>query len=356
MTQRDPVDVLVVAEDPDEGGRLLAFLEGAGMVPFRCAVVGDLEAARSEIERRRRDVLVVSLGDADAALVREVRALAPGSPLVLVRPDLDESLAVDAVHEGAEDVLDGSVLDGALLRRTVLHAVERHRLARRFKEQEERLRQAQRMETVAVLAGGVAHDFNNLLTVIRGRCELAAGRAEGNAQVLADLGFIRVASDRAARLTRQLLTFSRRDVSRPRVLDINLVIEEMESLLRSVVGDSVSIQLDLGRDVGPVMVDPAHVEQVIVNLAVNARDAMEGGGEVRLETRRMVLDVGFCRIRGTLEPGPHTVLSVIDSGCGMDAETQARVFEPFFTTKPMVAARASGSPRCTASSPRRRVR
>jgi signal transduction histidine kinase len=334
----DPIGVLLVEPDEEDARRLEDWLHEKGITPFRCERVESPAQAEEALRARPADVLLIGLRTPDMnglATVQRLRAAVPSIPVVVTAPNLDDAVALEAVREGADDFLDKDAIVAGSLRRTLLYAVERHRLAARLSEQESRMRHTQRMETVAVLAGGVAHDFNNLLTVIRGRCELASRHTGADPKVMQDLSFIRVACDRASKLTRQLLTFSRRDVSRPRVLDVNMVVEDLEPLLRSVVGDSVALRMELDSTVGSVVADLGHVEQVVVNLAVNARDAMPDGGALTIETLREELDEEFCRARSVLKPGLYTVLRVTDTGVGMDADTQARAFEPFFTTKPM---------------------
>jgi two-component system cell cycle sensor histidine kinase/response regulator CckA len=199
---------------------------------------------------------------------------------------------------------------------------------------EEQLVQAQRMEAVGRLAGGIAHDFNNLLTGILGYSDiLRAGLAEDD-PLRADADEIRKAADRAASLTRQLLAFSRRQVLRSRVIDLNTVVEEMERMLRRLIGEDVELVTACASDLGPVEADPGQIEQVIANLVVNARDAMPSGGRLVIETANYEVDQRLASAHSAeMTPGPYVVLSVTDTGVGMDPETQAHLFEPFFTTK-----------------------
>jgi signal transduction histidine kinase/CheY-like chemotaxis protein/HAMP domain-containing protein len=198
---------------------------------------------------------------------------------------------------------------------------------------EEQLRQAQKMEAIGKLAGGVAHDFNNLLTVIIGRCGLLVSRIDPPNPVRHDLELIQTTADRAAALTRQLLAFGRKQVLQPRALDLNVVVEDIVPMLRRLIGEDVQLTVRLRPEIGYVMADPSQVEQVIVNLVVNARDAMPHGGQLTIETTSVDLDAGYVRRHPGTSIGPHVVLSVSDTGVGMDEDTQARVFEPFFTTK-----------------------
>jgi len=198
---------------------------------------------------------------------------------------------------------------------------------------EEQFRQAQKMEAVGRLAGGVAHDFNNLLTAITGYSELAlAGLAAGD-PLRKDIEQIWAAGERATLLTRQLLAFSRRQIFEPKVLDLNAVVAGVEKMLKPVIGEDIQLLTVLHPDLGRVRADPGQVEQVIMNLAVNARDAMPQGGQLTIETANADLDQTYARNHVPIEPGPYVMLAVSDTGQGMDEQTRSRAFDPFFTTK-----------------------
>jgi PAS domain S-box-containing protein len=199
---------------------------------------------------------------------------------------------------------------------------------------EEQFRQAQKMEAVGRLAGGVAHDFNNLLTVIIGNSELLSDAVDSTRPLAAEaLGEIRTAADRASGLTRQLLAFSRRQVLEPTILDLGDLIAKTNGLLRRLIGEDIELSTRMGHGVWQVLADRGQIEQVVMNLAVNARDAMPTGGKLTLEIERMQVDAAYAGRHGEIAPGRYVMLAVTDTGHGMDAETQARIFEPFFTTK-----------------------
>ncbi|MFN8651140.1 MAG: PAS domain S-box protein [Gemmatimonadales bacterium] len=198
---------------------------------------------------------------------------------------------------------------------------------------EQQVRQTQKMESIGLLAGGVAHDFNNWLTVIAGSCELLQENVEGNPESLELMGEILRATERATGLTRQLLAFSRQEVIEPRVLDLNGIIADTEKMLRRLLGEDVLLETSLAPQLDPVRVDPGQWTQVLMNLAVNARDAMPRGGHLTMETRTADLDAEFVRTRPALRAGRHVILSLSDTGLGMPPEVRARIFEPFFTTK-----------------------
>jgi PAS domain S-box-containing protein len=198
---------------------------------------------------------------------------------------------------------------------------------------ETQLRQAQKLEAIGRLAGGIAHDFNNLLSVILSYSEmLVESLKEG--QVRDDVQEIHNAGKRAADLTRQLLAFSRQQVLAPKILDVNELLGGMDRLLRRVIGEHIELRTLNGSKIGKIKVDPGQLEQVIMNLVVNARDAMLRGGTLTLETANVELDQSYAATHAGVEPGAYVMLAVTDTGVGMDKDVQARIFEPFFTTKP----------------------
>jgi PAS domain S-box-containing protein len=197
----------------------------------------------------------------------------------------------------------------------------------------EQLRQAQKMEAVGRLAGGVAHDFNNVLTVITGYASILMESLEPDSPQALDLRQISRSADRAAALTRQLLAFSRRQVLQPRVLNLNSLVLNAEKMLERLIGEDIEIHLSLEASLGSVSADPGQLEQVIMNLAVNARDAMPDGGDLTFETRNLEVETPRSLGHFRVAPGSYIMLAVSDTGCGMDQETVGRIFEPFFTTK-----------------------
>lgn len=201
------------------------------------------------------------------------------------------------------------------------------------KQLEEQLRQAQKMEAVGRLAGGIAHDFNNLLMVIQGYADLLTDRLRDGDPARKNAEQIQTAAQRATSLTRQLLAFSRKQMLAPKVLNIYSVVTDMEKILRRLIGEDILLECSSTTDLGLVKADRSQIEQVILNLAVNARDAMPQGGRLTIETANVELDASFSHPPAVLAPGKYVMLAVTDNGCGMDAETQAHIFEPFFTTK-----------------------
>ncbi len=198
---------------------------------------------------------------------------------------------------------------------------------------ETQLQQSRKMEAVGRLAGGIAHDFNNLLTIITGYTDLALSRPTVPLDLRSDIERIESASARAAALVRQLLAFSRKQVLQPKTLDLNAIVTNMEKLLRRLIDDHIEMVTCVQDNVGKVKADPAQIEQVIMNLVVNARDAMPQGGQLLIETSNVELDSGYAADHHPLKPGPYVMLAVSDTGIGMDAGTVVHIFEPFYTTK-----------------------
>jgi len=274
-------------------------------VPLSPGIPADFEAARrkylaGEIPQYRVDVLVRTAGGQE----KWIR---------------DASLPLRDENTGAVIGALGILLD----------ITEHKRL-------EEQLRQAQKMEAVGRLAGGVAHDFNNILTAIRGYSDLLLLGFARNDPRRADVEEIQSATERAAGLTRQLLAFSRRQVLQPKVLDLNAVIAGAEKLLRRLIGEHIRLVVRFEPALGAIRADAVQVEQVVINLAVNAREAMPGGGTLTIETANVLADVGAqSGERAPMPPGRYVELRVVDTGVGMNAETKRRLFEPFFTTREM---------------------
>jgi PAS domain S-box-containing protein len=283
--------------------------------PRACELTG---YSREELLRLRiSDTYAAEERAAAAALVSEV---ATGRPVVLERSLVRKDGTVLTVESNARRLPDGRLL-GA-----VRDITERKKL-------EDQLRQAQKLEAVGRLAGGVAHDFNNVLTAIFGYVDLVLEDVPAGSPPRQDLEEIRKAAERAAGLTRQLLAFSRQQVLQPVVLNVTDVVQDIDKMVRRLVGEDVAVRLNLASDVGNVRTDPGQLQQVIMNLVVNARDAMPTGGKLLIETDNADLTEQYAELHQPVTPGRYVMLAVSDTGTGMTAETRARIFEPFFTTK-----------------------
>ncbi len=310
-------------------------------IPVQNDEAGHLLANAVEFDRRGLDldnlppeVLVVNRAP---SFVREHSGLVAGTVAFIAVQTL--AIAVLVANVRRRRRAEGRLASQARLlamSNANLEAANRSLLAEQEERQkaEERLLHAQKMDAIGRLAGGVAHDFNNLLTVIAGYSDLVLTSVEPGDPVRPSVQEIRKAADRAGSLTHQLLAFSRKQVLQPTVTDLNAVVADMQKMLRRLIGDDVALETDLSPALPPVLVDEGQWQQVIVNLAVNARDAMQGGGILRIRTRLIENpSEAEPRAAAVLPPGPYVLLEVSDTGAGMDPQVLAQIFEPFFTTK-----------------------
>ena len=300
------------------------------------------------------DLMIIYMNRAGQALVGLDGASTPGRPLSDVHPEEWTARLTDEIFPGIlnggknwvgegqlRDVRTDQPIDVLMnifpvtdpdTRQLVCFAAVTRDITER-KRLEEQLRQAQKLESVGQLAGGVAHDFNNLLTVIIGYGELILADLPPGSAMRESVLEIYQAAQRASALTRQLLAFSRRQMSEPRVININHLIGNVEKMLRRVIGEEIDLTVNLDENAGFLRADPGHIEQVIMNLVINARDAMPGGGKLTIETSRLFVDEDFAEMHVDSTRGENVLLSVTDTGTGMTPEVRARIFEPFFTTK-----------------------
>jgi PAS domain S-box-containing protein len=251
---------------------------------------------------------------------------------------VSQRMGKDAVEEGWIEIFTFPLTDKATGKVTgvieyIRDITEQKLVEEALHRSEAQLRQAVKMEAVGQLAGGVAHDFNNILTAITGYGELLLMNPDVQDSVSRDVKDILQAAERAASLTRQLLAFSRKQVLQPQRLDLNQVVANLDKMLRRVIGEDIDLEMVLGPELGAVKADPGQIEQVIMNLAANARDAMPQGGKLTIETANTDLDEAYAQGHLEVQSGPYVMLAVSDTGVGLDPESQARIFEPFFTTK-----------------------
>jgi two-component system, cell cycle sensor histidine kinase and response regulator CckA len=259
-------------------------------------------------------------------------------PFVIVSGTIGEETAAIAMKSGAHDFLTKGKLNrlGAAVERELRDAEDRrqHKKAEEaLRKSEEQLRQSQKVEAIGRLAGGIAHDFNNLLTIINGYTELLLARLPPQDRTSRDINEIRKAGMRAASLTRQLLAFSRKQILEPKVLDMNAIVVELEKMLRRLIGEDVRLTIVQAQGLRRIKADPGQIEQVIMNLVVNARDAMPQGGNLTLETANVDLDEAYAARHVGVRSGAYILLAVSDTGSGIDKESMSHIFEPFYTTK-----------------------
>jgi signal transduction histidine kinase len=214
-----------------------------------------------------------------------------------------------------------------------MDVTERKSTEEKLRQSENQLRQAQKMEAVGRVAGGVAHDFNNLLSVIIGYSDVSLEQLEPETELYKSIAQIKKAGECAASLTRQLLAFSRQQILEPQLLNLSTVVADVTKMLRRMIGENVNLTNVLCPVLRNVKADRGQIEQVLMNLAVNARDAMPQGGQLTIETANLELEEAYARLHAPFQPGQYVTLTVADTGCGIDPETQAHIFEPFFTTK-----------------------
>ena len=329
---------LIVEDSPRDAELLVRELRKAGYEVVWERVQSEAPM-RAALDAREWDVVISDyhLPTFDPlrglALVRESgRDL----PFILVSGTIGEEVAVSAMRAGVADYLlkDNLSRLAAAVEREVRESRMRAEARDREGKLQTQLAQAQRLESIGELAGGVAHDFNNLLAVIINYAGFVARQVGDRADVGRDVAEILTAAQRAAALTRQLLTFSRREVVRPEIIDVSSVVRAVEELLARTLGEHIEVRAHLDAAPAMVLCDRGHCEQIVMNLAVNARDAMPDGGTLTIETTKVQVDEDFARLHPGIAAGPHVRLTVTDTGVGMTAEVAGRAFEPFFTTKP----------------------
>jgi two-component system cell cycle sensor histidine kinase/response regulator CckA len=328
-----PLRVLIV-EDAKLDAELLLNELSRGGYDVSSERVETAEAMRGALGRASWDIVLsdYSLPTFSAPEALSVlQSTGCDLPFIIISGTIGEETAVAALKAGAHDFL----VKGRLAR--LIPAIERELAdvaARRDRARlEEQLQQSQKMEALGRLAGGVAHDFNNMLTAILGYGALLKDQIARDTPASRDLGQIIAAAERASSLTRQLLAFSHKQVFTAESLNLNAVITEVEPMLRRLIGERITVTTELGAHLYRVMADATQLEQVLLNLSVNARDAMPNGGVITIETRNADLSEDFAITFAGASAGSHVLLSVHDTGIGMTPEVRARIFEPFFTTK-----------------------
>jgi signal transduction histidine kinase len=336
LPELERVRILVVDDDAQARALIeMALAEAKFQAELDIAV--NARSGLEQIRREQHDVYLIDqlLPDGTGVdLIAAARATGVHRPFILLTGHGSGALDEEASRAGAADYVEKHLV-GAHLERAIRYAMRTWQATRLLQERDEQLRHAQKMEAIGRLAGGVAHDFNNLLTAIIGYTDLIAEHLDESSALRRDVSEIRKAADRGAALTRELLAFSRKQFLRPMVLDLNATVAGLQQMLPRAIGEHICTTLRLAPDLARVKADPSRMEQVLVNLALNARDAMAEGGDLTIETSNVTLTEPRLRSEGLrLTPGFYVMLSIVDTGVGMDAATRERAFEPFFTTKP----------------------
>ncbi len=334
------LNILMVEDNPEDVDLLLRELRRAG-IEAHSDIAQTPERFAAVIRSRPWDVVLADYrlpGWNGLEVLEILREQGRDIPVILVTGTLGDELAADCIREGCADyVLKDRLarLPSAVRRALGEKALqeERGRAIAERKRLEQQLFLAQRLEAIGRLAGGIAHDFNNLLGVVTGFSDLVLDGLEPESPLRPPLEEVRKAGERGISLTRQLLAFSRQQVLEPKVVSLNHIVSDTVKMLQHVLGEDIVMTTLLSPQLGSVKADPAQIEQVLLNLAVNARDAMPTGGKLTIETSNIYLDEAYVHRHVVGQPGPYVLLAVSDTGKGMDAETQAHAFEPFFTTK-----------------------
>jgi signal transduction histidine kinase len=326
----DPVDAELIVTTLIEGG-----------IPCQSKLVDTRQAFVAALKEGRMDLILADYsipgfdGMTALTLARQHR---PEVPFLFVSATIGEELAIDAMHQGATDYVLKQRL-GRLVPsvqralRELDDRAERKRAEEALRQSEKQFRQSQKMEAVGRLAGGIAHDFNNLLTIIMGYSQVLLTELGPQHPLRGKIEETLKAGGKAASLIRQLLTFSSKQSTDPKILSLNTAVTSLENMLRRLIGEDVQFVVKLDPKNGRLRADQTHLEQVLVNLVVNARDAMPNGGTITIETAQVELTRSPVYHIAPLQPGSYVQLTVSDTGCGMDLKTQSHIFEPFFTTK-----------------------
>jgi signal transduction histidine kinase len=328
-----PLRALIVEDSEADCALVVRALSRSGY-DVQHTRVDTAEALQAALQAEKWDVVISDYslpgfnGSIALAMVREKD---PDVPFIYVSGTIGESVAVDAMRTGAQDyIIKGNL---ARLAPAIQRELREAAARREHKNVERRMRQLEKYEAIGQLAGGIAHDFNNVIGAVMGWAELGGEEVPEGSRAAKYFQNILSQSERAAGLTRQLLAYARRQILEPRNINLNEIIGETAALLQKTIGEQIEVKTVLAPDLQCTLADPSQIEQVLMNLCFNARDAMPEGGELRIETRNVEIDEIYCRHHAYARAGPYVLLAVSDTGTGIDAATLERIFEPFFTTK-----------------------
>ena len=337
---KPPLRLLHLEDDPVDAELILTTLIESGIL-CQSQLVDTRQAFVAALKEGRMDLILADYSipgfDGMTALIL-ARQHCPDVPFLFVSATIGEELAIDAMHQGATDYVLKQRL-GRLVPsvqralRELDDRAERKRAEEALRQSEKQFRQSQKMEAVGRLAGGIAHDFNNLLTIIMGYSQVLLMELGAEHPLRGKIEETLKAGEKAASLIRQLLTFSSKQSTDPKILSLNTAVTSLENMLRRLIGEDVQFVIKLDPRNGRLRADQTQLEQVLVNLVVNARDAMPKGGTITIETAQVELTRSPVYHIAPLQPGSYVRLAVSDTGCGMDLKTQSHIFEPFFTTK-----------------------
>jgi two-component system cell cycle sensor histidine kinase/response regulator CckA len=330
------VSILMVEDNPGDVELVEEYLSDGFQQAYQVHHCQRLDQALAFLANDSCDVILLDLSLPDSrglATFLVLHQRAQDIPVVILTGHSDDTLASQAIQNGAKDFLPKNSLDGIQLARTIRYALERRQWEETIHLGEERIRRLEKLEAVGRLSAGIAHNFNNILTAIIGNCELLLTQLGADPQARRRAEAILTASRRASSLTRELTAFCRTQPTKRQVFSLNQILDDMHLLLQGAISKDITFQLDLRADAGYIESDPAQIEQIVLNLVINARDAMPNGGPIIIRTMAVDLATAADGLPDIVPPGSYVALTIHDSGKGMDATTAQRAFEPFFTTK-----------------------
>ncbi len=328
-------ETVLIVEDDDN----IAFLQSKSLskAGYQVESAESETAAFDRLSKNRIDLIILDYRLPGACtgieLFHNLHAAGHHQPVIMVTGYGDETVVIEALRAGVRDFVVKSKEYLAYLPIAVERVLEQIRLERRLAESDQQLRHSQKLEAIGKLAGEVAHEFNNLLQAIHGYSQFAMEGLRLEDRRRKNLEQVIAASERAATLTRQLLKFSRREQLRMVDVELNLIVHDLVILLDPLIGDRIAIRAQLSDDIGLLHADAGHIQQMLMNLCLNARDAMPEGGELTIKTEVATLPPASCDFPTDMSPGRYVLLSLTDTGCGMAPEVKEHIFEPFFTTK-----------------------